>query len=153
MTKWYQDYLYPNDLGAKQFAERVKDHSTYKTIRNIKDWFESRYRWRSDLKRYGRDYIQAPSITLESREGDCQDASTLISSSLYNLSIPSSLILGKVKKNDRWNGHIWNEVKDIEKGGVYMLDGSYSILKKGGTEGVKYSKKRVVDAFSPWLNP
>lgn len=150
--KWFDEYIFPNDVGAHQLANSINSGTAEQTIKSVRDWIEANVTWQSDFTRYGEDYIQAPYITYSNGEGDCQDITSLVSSTLFLHGYPVSLVKGRVNDPEYgWLGHIWSEIRVPSKGVTYALDGSYDYFEKEKGQGITYDDRRVVTEVSPWI--
>lgn len=118
------EYLF-TDVVSNRLAQTVESINNVETLKNLMEWVSVAVKYKPDKETYGFDYIQPPSVTVRTGEGDCQDITALIVSVLNLLNIPVRLVCAEVEGNVK---HVWIEA--MLNNNRYMLDGTNNIFKK-----------------------
>lgn len=82
----------------------VPEKDSVAEAKAIFDAIRRRVRYTSDI--HAVDTYQKPSITLDTRSGDCDDYSTLVCSTLLSIGIPCRFKVIRTKGGSDWN-HIY----------------------------------------------
>lgn len=113
-------YIFTDEV-TKTLSRSIDVPRTKTVLDTLIKWIDMNITYASDVKNYGFDYIQSPSVTTRYGKGDCQDITALVSSVLNMLNIPYKLVEGFLKTNKSYR-HIWLEVKG--KDSIYVVDGT-----------------------------